>query len=166
MKQLLFAALAAAVLAAVTPALAQETTDWSVFEKQCNAHDGQNIPVAKRIRGCTALITAHMVAPIHMVPAYILRGRAYAEAGDDYRAEEDFDTALRIKPNEAWALIGRGDLFNKEGKYALALADFNKVLALQPGESDALAGRCLAQSHLQPGKPASAACDGLSATGD
>jgi tetratricopeptide (TPR) repeat protein len=58
---------------------------------------------------------------------YILRGRAYAAAGDNDKAFADFGRAIAIEPRDANAYSARGDAYNDKGDLAGAHADFMKA---------------------------------------
>src|SRR5207249_1915716 len=50
-------------------------------------------------------------------PAYALRGRTYAEHGDDPQAWADFARAIALDPNQADAFASRGWLHAMRGEY-------------------------------------------------
>ncbi len=60
---------------------------------------------------------------------YCNRARAYEKTGRYQEALEDYDTALRLKPDCAEAYYNRGIIYGKSlGRYELALNDFNEAI--------------------------------------
>lgn len=159
MKRFLFAGLAIGLLAAALPARAEQITNWLLAEKQCNAREGQNVPPAKRVAGCTAIISGQILPPRKLVPVYLLRGRAYHDMGDDYRAQEDFDKALTIAPDNVAALVTRGVFNLNRNKAKAALADFNHALKVDPNDPGVLGNRALAYKALGETDKAQRAAD-------
>ncbi len=52
-------------------------------------------------------------------------------------ADRDFDRALELRPNFAWAHYWRGTSLMKQGRYELAATSFTVALALDPGMAEA-----------------------------
>jgi tetratricopeptide (TPR) repeat protein len=75
--------------------------------------------------------------PDYATEAYHNRGVAYADLKDYSRAIQDYDQALRLKPDFADAYTGRGIAYNKLGQHQRAIEDFDQALRLKP--DDALA---------------------------
>jgi tetratricopeptide (TPR) repeat protein len=65
------------------------------------------------------------------------RGHAFIRSGDLDRAIESFSKALRLNPNYADALIGRGVALSKKGDYQNAIADLSEALYLDPKSAKA-----------------------------
>ncbi len=63
---------------------------------------------------------------------YALLGRAYREAGDDQRALQAFEQALRLDRRNFDALYQRGLLYLERDEPRRALGDFNDALSLKP----------------------------------
>ena len=61
-----------------------------------------------------------------------MKGWARAELGLHEEALPDFDAALRLDPNNAWAFMSRGRAKADLGRYEEALADFDTALRLDP----------------------------------
>ena len=64
--------------------------------------------------------------------AFFNRGRAYDHKGDYDRAIQDYDQALRLRPDYAEALSGRGRARFNSGQFAAAQPDFARALQLNP----------------------------------
>ncbi len=62
---------------------------------------------------------------------YALLGRAYREAGEEERAMESFEQALRLDRRNFDALYQRGLLYLDRGEPRRALGDFNDALSLK-----------------------------------
>lgn len=73
-----------------------------------------------------------MVSPADI---YIYRGNAYyykAGVNDIDRAIADFNKAIEIKPDDAYAYGNRGTLHYYKGEYDRAIVDFDQALKLTP----------------------------------
>jgi TolB-like protein/Tfp pilus assembly protein PilF len=57
------------------------------------------------------------------------------------RAQEAIDTALRLNPREAVAVLAQGTLLRRKGRHAEALVEFDRALSLDPMLVDAHIGR-------------------------
>ena len=71
---------------------------------------------------CTRLIQSSQHAGAELAWAYANRGWAYGEEGKDDLAMADFETALRLKPDEDLAFYRRGNLYLAVGKPEQAAA--------------------------------------------
>jgi tetratricopeptide (TPR) repeat protein len=60
--------------------------------------------------------------------AYTLRGGSYWYSGSLAEALQDYSHALRIDPNDASALVGRGQVFAELRRFREALEDLNAAL--------------------------------------
>jgi tetratricopeptide (TPR) repeat protein len=103
----------------------------------------------------------------------ILRGLAYTAKQDFDHATADLNEAIRLDPNNAVALVARGETLAAAGHGPAAAADFNKALSL--GLDDDLKQRAQAglaalnedaiQCQKGDGDPAIAACGRAIASG-
>ena len=62
--------------------------------------------------------------------AYYNRGLAYTNLGESHRAIEDYDTAIRLDPNDADAYTGRGGAYANLGEHRRAIEDFDMAIRL------------------------------------
>lgn len=62
------------------------------------------------------------------VEALCERGKLHAQTGADEKALQDFDAALKIKPDEAEAFVGRANVFYKQHNYRLALDNYTAAI--------------------------------------
>ena len=60
----------------------------------------------------------------------------------------DYDTAIRLKPNDAKAYNSRGFAKGELGQYAAAISDFDKAIRLKPDFADAYINRGFAKAEL------------------
>ena len=56
-------------------------------------------------------------------------------------AIEDFNNAIRLKPDNAAAYNSRGAIFIKFGQYQMAIEDLNNTIRLKPDDADAYNNR-------------------------
>ncbi|MGF1505326.1 MAG: tetratricopeptide repeat protein [Anaerolineae bacterium] len=84
----------------------------------------------------TAAVTREALAT-----GYALRGEAYLQRGDPYRAQADFNKALRIDPGLLRARLNRAAVRAQTGNPAGARADYDAALAAAPGFGPALRGK-------------------------
>jgi lipoprotein NlpI len=77
----------------------------------------------------------------NLVIAYDRRGNTYDDAGHPARAIEDYDHAIKLKPDLAPLYNDRGIAYDDEGDYDRAIADFSKAIALRPDYAEAYNNR-------------------------
>jgi tetratricopeptide (TPR) repeat protein len=63
---------------------------------------------------------------------YNNRGTAYLYKEDYDRALADFNQAIKIQPNRAFAYVNRAGIYGAKENYDLAIADCSQVIKLQP----------------------------------
>jgi len=85
------------------------------------------------------------------------RGVAYRERGDYDRAIQDFEAAIKLKPDMAGAYSGRGIVYQLKGDHRRAIQDFDQALKLNPRLAIALKNR--GRAHFFLGQFAEAAAD-------
>ncbi len=79
---------------------------------------------------------------------YILRGEIHRNMGDTQEAIKDFDTALRLQPDNPFAYQQQGVTRSQEGNYQRALADLNKAISLQPDNAYAYVERGVVYAQM------------------
>ncbi len=82
----------------------------------------------------TRAIESGRLSPTNLAVAYNNRGSAYDDQGHSDRAIQDFNQALKIKPDYAEAFYNRSFAYEKKGLLALALKDIEKAVRLQPDD--------------------------------
>ena len=85
------------------------------------------------IGGCTAVIRSGEFSGRNLAIAYSNRGSAYYNLGENRRAIEDFDQALRIDPGFAIAYSNRGLAYNNLGEHRRAIEDYDQAIRIDPG---------------------------------
>ena len=75
--------------------------------------------------------------------AYISRGLAFEQLGQDEQAIENFDKAIAINPTSDKFYMNRGNVFKKNGQYDRAFTDYDRAIALNPSLFEAYNNRGL-----------------------
>lgn len=110
-------------------ALAQQTSeDW----KWCLGRDGE--PPDVQIQGCTSVIQSGRETNDGLKEALLSRGFAYLDKGDTVRALNDFNEAIRAKP-DLRAFYSRGKGYRAAGDLDRAIRDFDESIRLDPSDS-------------------------------
>lgn len=94
-----------------------------------------------KLAACTAAIKQGAKGD-DLEAALAQRGNAQRQLSKPDLAIQDFDQALRMNPNDAFALDGRGLAYMDAGKpQKLSLADFNAAIRANPSDGDAFDNR-------------------------
>lgn len=80
---------------------------------------------------------------------YALLGKAYLESGEEEKALQVFDEALRLDQFNFDVVMERGKLYLELGKTRQALDDFNRALTIRPRSFDAALWRSRALLKLE-----------------
>jgi tetratricopeptide (TPR) repeat protein len=98
------------------------------------------------------IITLFMVAGCGLgVSKYddaIMDGASNLNTGKPEKALEDFNRAIKIKPQVAAGYLGRANTLNMMGRYEESIEDYDKTLAINPKLANAYINRAIAYSHL------------------
>lgn len=70
----------------------------------------------------------------HAAEFYTNRGIAYDHLGQHQRSLEDYNEAIRLKPDLVFAYNNRGNTYHKLGHHQLAINDYNKAIQLKPDD--------------------------------
>jgi lipoprotein NlpI len=73
--------------------------------------------------------------------AFHSRGIDYRTKGENDRAIENYNEAIRLNPNHVGALIARGAAYRSKGDYDLAIADYDAAIRLDPRSHEAFNNR-------------------------
>jgi tetratricopeptide (TPR) repeat protein len=84
---------------------------------------------------------------------YYQRGRELA-GKDDKSAIDDYDRAIKLKPDSILSYARRGSAFSALGNEQKAINDLKRAIELKPDSSDAYRGRGDAKSDLGDNKGA------------
>ena len=82
------------------------------------------------------------------VKAFVDRGVASLESGKFDQALNEFNQALKLKPNDASLYDYRGVAYRTKGQNDLAMADFNKAIQLDPKFARAYRDRAMVYFDL------------------
>ena len=140
-------AITATICIAVT---ACSDSQWVLRESQarswCAGPDTAITPDL-RISGCTTLIQSGRETQSILAVAFCNRGNAYQDYKGDYdRAIQDYDQAIRLKPDYAIAFYNRGYAYQHKGDYDRAIQDYDQAVRLKPDDAAALNNRCWARA--------------------
>ena len=93
------------------------------------------------IRACTEVIDRSAYGPEQRAEAFGRRGNARAAAGADEDAIRDFDSAIKLRPDDAAAYAARGQVRLSRGDNQGAIADLAVAIRLEPRSSEFLVVR-------------------------
>lgn len=79
---------------------------------------------------------------------YNNRGNVYKEIGNYQQAFTDYNKAIELDPEFAYAYANRGNVYLDIGHYLQAVADYNKVMELDPKDGDAYNNRGIAYHNI------------------
>jgi tetratricopeptide (TPR) repeat protein len=78
----------------------------------------------------------------------IMDGASHLNTGKPEKALEDFNRAIKIKPEVAAGYLGRANTLNVMGRYEEAIEDYDTALEITPDLANAYINRGSAYSHL------------------
>lgn len=84
------------------------------------------------ISGCTALIQSGQETTDTLANLFYNRGLAYQDKGDNDRAIQDYDQAIRLNPSYADAFSNRGNTYAAKGDNDRAIQDFDQAIRFNP----------------------------------
>lgn len=105
-----------------------------------NAEKAWRADAKRTIALCTKKIAQRRVGKVTLSRLYNARAVANKFLGDHAEALADYTAAIDARPNYAWWLFNRGQLYLEFRRYDLALADVKKILELKqalPASRDA-----------------------------
>ncbi len=105
----------------------------------------------------TALIQDGKLVPSALKVAYQQRGRAQRDAERHEQALADYESALRLDPDHADSLAGRGETYRILGENEKALASLDRAINLEPEKDWAIASR--GQTYFAMGRHDDAIAD-------
>jgi tetratricopeptide (TPR) repeat protein len=130
------AILGAWVIAAVWP-IEGQAQSYRQLSQWCYGQSSDTETVV----GCDAVIRWSRESPRDTGTAFYNRGIAYRNQGRLDRAIEDYDLALRLRPDFADAWNERGVAYRQKGDMPRALEDFNEAIRLKPDHAVAFFNR-------------------------
>ena len=124
-----------------TPALSQveQNLSW------CSSHATDDQVIA----GCSALIDSGYGDRIAQAIEHFNRGNAYENKQAYDLAIADYDQAIGLNPNYAYAFANRGIAYRRKQAFDRAIADYDQAIKLNPGYAMAFYNRALAYKAKQ-----------------
>ena len=132
------ALIALTLLPVAAPASAQ---DYALMKKWCY----EDTAADRILQGCDAVLKSGRESKEDLAIAHYNLGSASLDTGRYDAARQEFDQAIKFRPDYAAAFGGRGLAFLKLGQLDAAIADYSAALVLRPGLSQALFGRGVAR---------------------
>ncbi|MGA7486093.1 MAG: tetratricopeptide repeat protein [Xanthobacteraceae bacterium] len=96
----------------------------------CEGEDQATIE--QRIDGCSAVIKAGRDKGEKLAEAFSNRGLAHRLKGDDDRAIQDYNQAIKLNAKSATAYNNRGVAYDSKGEYDHAIQDYGQAVKLKP----------------------------------
>jgi tetratricopeptide (TPR) repeat protein len=153
-------ALTSAVKAAEHSAIRARQWAALIADAGCDTHNaqlriwGQRLTAGIHDNGnlvsyLTCLINdAHLDAGA-LIVALEKRGEGHGLAGYRDDALTDFNRAIDLDPEDAWAIVSRGLIYGVMGRYDDALTDFNRAIDLNPEDATAIGRRGLIYQAME-----------------
>ncbi len=107
--------------------------------RRCGEYRESNPNLA--LKYCTAAIQSGSLSQEQLAEARNNRGIAFDVKGERDRGIQDFDEAIRLKPDFAEAFYNRGITFNNRGENDRAIQDYDQAIRLRPNYSEAFNNR-------------------------
>jgi tetratricopeptide (TPR) repeat protein len=101
----------------------------------CNGH---GVGADQQIAACTRLIAAGRLDPRELPLAYVQRGNAWQDKGDQERAIQDYSRAIQADPRFAGAYNNRAWAYHRVGQPDRGLPDADRAVQLAPREPNFL----------------------------
>jgi tetratricopeptide (TPR) repeat protein len=119
-----------AVLLVAAPAFGAVQVIGSSSARLCyEAAETQGKPTAAEVERCDTALSEEALTPDDEVATYVNRGILKLRLGRIAEAATDFDSAIRLDPNEPEAYLNRGMAALRIDDGALALSLFDRALA-------------------------------------
>jgi tetratricopeptide (TPR) repeat protein len=96
----------------------------------------------------TCLINDGRLDKVHLVVAYEERGVAFRLLSRYDDALADFNRAIELDPEDAWAISLRGAIYHDLGHYDEAFADASRAVELRPKSAQYITSRGEVRMHL------------------
>ena len=84
------------------------------------------------IKHCTAAIDSRKFSGVSLAQLHLSRGVEWASKGEPDRAIADFDTSLKLKPNDAVVHHARAVEYAVKGDFPRAITDLDTAIKLDP----------------------------------
>ena len=146
------------IMACVVGCSNETAANSKVTEKSFESQkilEGLNLFDSLDYKGAINLLDEISALKLNTVAEYNLRGEYFVKVGEYHYdimnydkgkelfnlAIQDYDSAIKLNPNDVGSYINRGNFYCKHGEQDLAINDYNKVLELDPNNVDAYIGR-------------------------
>ena len=96
------------------------------------------------VQFCSAAIGSGRLSGENLASAFNNRGIAFSNKKDYQRAIQDYNEAIRIKPDFAEAFNNRGTTYYHRGNYNQAIQDYTKAISLDPDDPNPFNNRGIA----------------------
>ncbi len=70
-----------------------------------------------------------------LAATYANLGAAHRKLGEDQKARDSYDRALRLNPNQSNAYLGLGELLEKQNQLDEAIRNYSKAVDLRPTDT-------------------------------
>ena len=125
----------------LTRPVGQEAYDKA--SKQCFEGRGDEM-----LEGCDIVIQANRESPRRLASALLMRGLGLSSKGQADRAIEDYERAMKLRPDDFLLFYARGLAYARKGFYDLAIQDQDEAIRLQPDYAASFANRASAYLNL------------------
>lgn len=102
---------------------------------------GEGITPDAQIEGCTKALKSGKLNIAGKATALYNRGNGYLAKGDQDKALEDYNEAIKTKADYAPPFINRGFVYQSKKQYDLAIKDYDEAVRLAPEEPEAFLNR-------------------------
>jgi tetratricopeptide (TPR) repeat protein len=126
---------------------------------QC-LNKGKALSLDLQISGCTAILQDGGETPANRAGAYISRGIAHYNKGENEPAIADFSEAIKLDPSDAKAYANRGTAYERKRDYDRAIEaieDYTTAIRINPSDAGAYNGR--AEAYFTIGEAAQGLID-------
>src|SRR6266851_3172241 len=107
--------------------------------RRCGEYRESNPNLA--LKYCTAAIQSGSLSQEQLAEARNNRGIAFDVKGERDRGIQDYDQAIRLRPNYSEAFNNRGNAFYGKGEKDLAFRDYDQAIRLKPDNVEAFSNR-------------------------
>lgn len=142
MRQLLFAAVAIAVVTAPAPARAQEADRVLCFSLGNESYkDKEKFKAGED--ACTRMINAGTFRDKALASLYRARGSWHQKQGKLDLSLADYAVAIKMEPKNVESYDYRADVYQQKGDYDRALSDYDRASKLDPAYAAAHYSRAM-----------------------
>lgn len=117
-----------------TAAVAQTSDQWAICKntKYGTSSSAAKAAAAAQLTACNAIIASGQAQGKDLADAYVGRGSSYLSKLSLGKAMADFDMAIQLNPQDAWAYFYRGVAYFAKLQSDHALPEFTRAIELDP----------------------------------